>query len=63
MHGPELFRRRVEPTRLAKGMCFSNEPGLYVPDPTEFVSTIVYMTAGPPRYVTKSPTSIDNPMV
>lgn len=51
-----------EDTLLRAGMCFSNEPGLYIPG--EFgirLEDCFYMTAQGPRYFTRPPPSIDEP--
>lgn len=51
-----------EDTLLRAGMCFSNEPGLYIPG--EFgirLEDCFYMTAQGPRYFTRPPPSIDTP--
>ena len=53
---------RGEKTPLAPGMCFSNEPGLYLPG--EFgvrLEDCFYMTASGPRYFSQPPPSINNP--
>lgn len=51
-----------EKTRLAPGMCFSNEPGIYIPG--EFgvrLEDCLHMTPEGPRWFTRPPDSIDAP--
>lgn len=51
-----------EETLLRPGMCFSNEPGLYIPG--EFgvrLEDCFYMTAEGPRFFTQPPPTIDDP--
>jgi Xaa-Pro dipeptidase len=51
-----------EMTLLAEGMCFSNEPGIYIPG--EFgirLEDCFHMTADGPRWFTTPPPSIDRP--
>lgn len=54
---------RGETTRLQAGMCFSNEPGIYIPG--EFgirIEDCFYVTEdGPPKYFSEPPPSIDRP--
>jgi Xaa-Pro dipeptidase len=53
---------RGETTPLAPGMCFSNEPGIYIPG--EFgirLEDCFYMTADGPRWFSEPPPSIDAP--
>lgn len=54
---------RGEATRLQPGMCFSNEPGIYIPG--EFgirLEDCFYITEdGPPKWFTTPPPSIDQP--
>jgi Xaa-Pro dipeptidase len=51
-----------ETTPLAAGMCFSNEPGLYVPGSYGVrIEDCFYMTASGPRYFSQPPRSIDAP--
>ncbi|MDK2761407.1 MAG: Xaa-Pro peptidase family protein [Sphingopyxis sp.] len=60
-HEPVNFVRG-EPTRLAPGMCFSNEPGIYIPG--EFgirIEDCFYMTESGPKWFSEPPPSIDNP--
>ena len=52
-----------EGTRLAPGMCFSDEPGIYIPG--EFgirLEDCFHMTARGPRWFSIPPTSIDDPI-
>lgn len=54
---------RGESTLLNKGMCFSNEPGLYIPG--EFgvrLEDCLYMTDNGPVYFTKPPKSLAEPL-
>jgi Xaa-Pro dipeptidase len=51
-----------EATRLAPGMCFSDEPGLYIPG--EFgvrLEDCFHMTESGPRWFSEPPPSIDKP--
>lgn len=51
-----------ERTLLAPGMCFSNEPGLYVPGSYGVrLEDCFYMTEAGPRYFSQPPPSIDDP--
>ncbi|AHE54525.1 M24 family metallopeptidase [Sphingomonas sanxanigenens] len=51
-----------EATPLAAGMCFSNEPGLYLPGRFGIrLEDCVYMTAQGPRWFSTPPTSIEQP--
>ncbi len=53
---------RGETTKLAPGMCFSNEPGIYIPG--EFgirLEDCFYMTKAGPKYFSEPPPSIDKP--
>jgi Xaa-Pro dipeptidase len=53
---------RGEATRLAPGMCFSNEPGIYLPGQFGIrLEDCFYMTAQGPRWFTVPPPSIDRP--
>lgn len=50
-------------TKLAAGMCFSNEPGIYLFD--EFgvrLEDCIYMNKEGPQWFTVPPTSLDNPI-
>ena len=54
---------RGETTPLNKGMCFSNEPGLYIPG--EFgvrLEDCLYMTDKGPTYFTEPPESLSAPL-
>jgi len=51
-----------ETTKLAPGMCFSNEPGIYIPG--EFgirLEDCFYMTGSGPKWFSEPPPSIDKP--
>lgn len=51
-----------EATRLAPGMCFSNEPGLYLPGQFGVrLEDCLYMTDKGPRWFSEPPASIDAP--
>lgn len=51
-----------EPTRLAPGMCFSNEPGIYLPGKFGIrLEDCLYMTESGPRWFSTPPPSIDRP--
>ncbi|RYD44394.1 MAG: aminopeptidase P family protein [Sphingomonadales bacterium] len=53
---------RGETTKLAPGMCFSNEPGIYIPG--EFgirLEDCFYMTDTGPKWFSEPPPSIDKP--
>ncbi len=51
-----------ETTSLAAGMCFSNEPGIYVPGSFGIrIEDCFYMTDSGPRYFSEPPKSIDEP--
>jgi Xaa-Pro dipeptidase len=53
---------RGETTKLASGMCFSNEPGIYIPG--EFgirLEDCFYMTDSGPKWFSEPPPSIDQP--
>ncbi|HEX8125796.1 MAG TPA: Xaa-Pro peptidase family protein [Allosphingosinicella sp.] len=52
-----------ETTRLAPGMCFSNEPGIYLPGRFGIrLEDCLYMTESGPRYFSQPSPSIDRPM-
>ncbi|HXG99418.1 MAG TPA: Xaa-Pro peptidase family protein [Sphingomicrobium sp.] len=52
-----------EETRLAPGMCFSNEPGIYLPGKFGIrLEDCFYMTATGPRWLSVPPPSIDRPL-
>jgi len=54
---------RGETTRLAPGMCFSNEPGIYLPGKFGIrLEDCFHMTAAGPRYFSTPPVSIDDPV-
>jgi Xaa-Pro dipeptidase len=51
-----------ETTRLAPGMCFSNEPGIYLPGKFGIrLEDCLYMTASGPRWFSTPSPSIDRP--
>jgi Xaa-Pro dipeptidase len=51
-----------ETTPLAAGMCFSNEPGIYLPGKFGIrLEDCFHMTATGPKYFTEPPPSIDRP--
>ncbi len=51
-----------ETTALAPGMCFSNEPGIYIPGAFGVrIEDCFYMTVDGPRWFSKPPASIDQP--
>lgn len=51
-----------EATPLAPGMCFSNEPGIYIPGAFGVrIEDCFHMTAQGPRWFTVPPASIDRP--
>ncbi|MFN3389877.1 MAG: M24 family metallopeptidase [Allosphingosinicella sp.] len=53
---------RGEETPLAPGMCFSNEPGLYLPGRFGIrIEDCFYMTEAGPRWFSEPPPSIDRP--
>lgn len=61
-HEPINFVRG-ETTKLAPGMCLSNEPGIYIPG--EFgirLEDCLYMTAQGPKWFSVPPASIDRPV-
>lgn len=61
-HEPINFVRG-EATKLAPGMCLSNEPGLYLPGRFGVrLEDCLYMTEQGPRWFSTPPTSIDRPM-
>jgi len=54
---------RGEKTPLAAGMCFSDEPGLYLPGQFGIrVEDCFHMTADGPRWFSQPPTSIEAPL-
>jgi len=51
-----------DPTPLAAGMCFSDEPGIYIPGKFGVrLEDCWYMTEAGPRFFTEPPPSIDRP--
>lgn len=59
----DQFVVRGNETPIAAGMCFSNEPGIYLPGKFGVRSEdCVYMTEAGPRLFTSMAPSIDNPM-
>jgi Xaa-Pro dipeptidase len=59
----DQFVVRGNDTPIAAGMCFSNEPGIYLPGKFGVrTEDCVYMTDAGPRLFTSSAPSIDNPM-
>ena len=53
---------RGESTLLAPGMCFSNEPGIYLPGKFGIrLEDCFYMTEDGPRWFTTPPPSLENP--
>ncbi|RYD93839.1 MAG: aminopeptidase P family protein [Sphingomonadales bacterium] len=51
-----------ETTPLAPGMCFSNEPGIYIPGAFGVrIEDCFHMTAEGPKFFTQPPKSIDQP--
>ena len=51
-----------ETTRLAPGMCFSNEPGIYLPGRFGIrLEDCFHMTEAGPRYFSTPPPSLDDP--
>jgi Xaa-Pro dipeptidase len=54
---------RGEQTRLAPGMCFSNEPGIYIPGKFGVrIEDCFHMTESGPQWFSQPPRSIDAPM-
>ncbi|WP_431357974.1 M24 family metallopeptidase [Sphingomonas glacialis] len=52
-----------ETTRLAEGMCFSDEPGLYLPGKFGVrLEDCFHMTAAGPKWFSVPPTSLDAPL-
>ena len=52
-----------EMTPLAPGMCFSNEPGIYLPGKFGIrLEDCFHMSAGGPKYFSQPPASIDQPV-
>jgi Xaa-Pro dipeptidase len=51
-----------ETTRLAPGMCFSDEPGIYIPGSFGVrLEDCIHMTATGPKWFTTPPSSLDAP--
>jgi Xaa-Pro dipeptidase len=51
-----------EPTPLAPGLCFSNEPGIYLPGKFGVrLEDCFHMTEGGPKFFSQPPPSIDQP--
>lgn len=62
VHEP-IYLVHGEATPLAPGMCFSDEPGLYVPGKFGVrLEDCWHMTAEGPRFFTQPPPSIDRPL-
>lgn len=54
---------RGEKTALAPGMCFSNEPGIYIPGSFGIrLEDCFHMTEAGPKWFSVPPVSLDNPM-
>lgn len=52
-----------ERTRLAPGMCFSNEPGIYLPGKFGIrLEDCFHMTANGPKWFTEPPRSLEDPI-
>jgi Xaa-Pro dipeptidase len=61
VHEP-VYLVRGETTALASGMCFSDEPGLYIPGKFGVrLEDCWHMTATGPKFFTQPPPSIDQP--
>lgn len=61
-HEP-VYLVRGETTRLAPGMCFSNEPGIYIPGKFGVrLEDCFHMTEAGPKWFSEPPPSIDRPM-
>ena len=61
VHEP-VYLVQGETTPLAPGMCFSDEPGLYIPGKFGVrLEDCWYMTASGPKFFTRPPPSIDQP--
>ena len=61
VHEP-IYLVHGETTPLAAGMCFSDEPGLYIPGKFGVrLEDCWYMTEAGPKFFTNPPPSIDNP--
>jgi Xaa-Pro dipeptidase len=63
VHEP-IYLVHGETTPLAPGMCFSDEPGLYIPGKFGVrLEDCWHMTADGPKFFTQPPLSIDQPFV
>jgi Xaa-Pro dipeptidase len=61
VHEP-IYLVHGETTPLAPGMCFSDEPGLYIPGKFGVrIEDCWHMTEGGPKFFTQPPPSIDRP--
>jgi len=61
VHEP-VYLVHGETTLLAPGMCFSNEPGIYIPGKWGVrIEDCFHMTAAGPKFFTTPPPSIDRP--
>jgi Xaa-Pro dipeptidase len=61
VHEP-VYLVHGEATPLAPGMCFSDEPGLYIPGKFGVrIEDCWYMTVDGPKFFTQPPPSIDRP--
>jgi len=61
VHEP-VYLVHGETTPLAPGMCFSNEPGIYIPGEWGVrIEDCFHMTAAGPKFFTTPPPSIDRP--
>jgi Xaa-Pro dipeptidase len=61
VHEP-VYLVHGEMTSLAPGMCFSNEPGIYLPGKFGIrIEDCFHMTAAGPQFFTQPPPSIDQP--
>jgi Xaa-Pro dipeptidase len=61
VHEP-VYLVHGETTPLAPGMCFSDEPGIYIPGKFGVrLEDCWHMTAGGPKFFTQPPPSIDRP--
>jgi Xaa-Pro dipeptidase len=61
VHEP-VYLVHGEMTPLAPGMCFSNEPGIYIPGKFGVrIEDCFHMTASGPKFFTTPPPSIDQP--
>jgi Xaa-Pro dipeptidase len=61
VHEP-IYLVHGEATPLAPGMCFSDEPGLYIPGKFGVrIEDCFHMTEAGPKFFTQPPPSIDQP--